>query len=320
MRKLFLLTLALFALSPGLSQAQFKAGNSEARPKGLQLGPATTQRIRVGVIVKATGGPCQGLYATVPIPAEWPEQQVHMVEEEISPLVTDHSERVVGGTVRQMVIQIPTLPAGQEARCLVTYEVTKSAMLPPEKTDQFSIPKKMDRNLMLYLGPSPYIESKNPKIAALAKELTADKEHDWQKAEAIYDYVHDNVKYVNGPLKGAARALADKTGDCEELTSLFIATCRAAKIPARSVWVQGHCYPEFYLADSDGAGQWFPCQVAGAREFGGITDKRVILQKGDNFKDPDRPREKLRYMSEFLKGSGGGGKPEVRFIREVVGG
>lgn len=314
----FLALATLLLLGPAASRAQFKTDNAESRPKGMQLGPATTQRIRIGVIVKANTGPCQGLYATVPIPVDWPEQQVKVVEEDVSPLVTDRSERTVGGTVRQMVVSIPSVPAGQEVHCLITYEVTKSAILPPENTDGLSVPKKMDRNLMLYLGPSPFIESRHQKITALAKELTADKEHDWQKVEAIYDYVRENVKYVNGPIKGAIKALTDKTGDCEELDSLFIAICRAAKIPARTVWVQGHCYPEFYLADSEGNGQWYPCQAAGTREFGGITDKRPILQKGDNFKDPDRPRDKMRYMSEFLKGSGG--KPEVRFIRELVGG
>ncbi len=320
MRNLLLFAIASAALLPAAAFAQFKADTQNASNKGIQLGPPSTQRIRVGVIIKAVGGPCQGLYATVPIPAEWPEQQVKAAEEDISPLVTSRTERVVGGTVRQMVIEVSSLPAGQVAKCLVTYEVTRNAILAPANTDIFSIPKKLDRTNMLYLGPSPYIESRNPKIMALAKELPVDKEHDWQKVEAIYDFVREHVKYANGPLKGAARALADKSGDCEELSSLFIAICRAAKIPARTVWVQGHCYPEFYLADDEGKGHWFPCQAAGTRAFGGIDEKRPILQKGDNFKDPDRPRDKMRYMSEFLKGSGGGGKPEVTFVREMVGG
>src|SRR5690606_11636573 len=127
-----------------------------------------------------------------------------------------------------------------------------------------------------------------------------------------------NVKYENGELKGAIKALHDKTGDCEELSSLFIALCRAQKIPARTVWVPDHCYPEFYLADADGNGVWFPCQAAGSRAFGGIPEDRPILQKGDNFRDPDRPKEKLRYVSENLTGKGGGGRPKVKFIREEV--
>jgi hypothetical protein len=181
-------------------------------------------------------------------------------------------------------------------------------------------PKKLTRQIRLYLGPSPKIESRDPKILKLAKEITADKEKAWDRVEAIYDWVRTKVKYENGPLKGALAALKDGTGDCEELTSLFIALCRAVDIPARTVWVPGHCYPEFYLLDDKGAGHWFPCQAAGSREFGGITELRPVLQKGDNFKAPRGDREHQRYMAESLTGKPvpGGGKPQVRFVREKV--
>ena len=75
-------------------------------------------------------------------------------------------------------------------------------------------------------------------------------------------------------IEGARQALDDGFGDCEELTSLFVAMCRAVGIPARCVWVPGHCYPEFYLEDKEGKGHWFPCQAAGSPAFGGIPEKR----------------------------------------------
>ena len=45
---------------------------------------------------------------------------------------------------------------------------------------------------------------------------------------------------------------------------------------------------------------------------------RTILQKGDNFRVPER-KEKLRYASDFLIGlpTPGGGKPKVKYIREI---
>ena len=74
------------------------------------------------------------------------------------------------------------------------------------------------------------------------------------------------VEYRFDPkIKEARAALDDGYGDCEELTSLFIAMCRINKIPARAVWVPGHCYPEFYLEDEQGNGHWYPCQAAGQR-------------------------------------------------------
>ena len=134
--------------------------------------------------------------------------------------------------------------------------------------------------------------------------------------EAIYDWVRDNVEYKNGPLKGALAALRDGNGDCEELTSLFIALCRASDVPARTVWVQGHCYPEFYLVDGKGKGHWFPCQAAGTRAFGEIPEHRPVLQKGDNVRPPYNRRVPKRYLANHLTGTGG--RPRVTFVRRMV--
>jgi transglutaminase-like putative cysteine protease len=151
----------------------------------------------------------------------------------------------------------------------VILEITRRTILPPTDTSIFSIPEKTDRTLQIYLAPSPGIETTNARIAKLAKEVAAEKENAWEKVETIYDWVRKNVEYREGPFKGALKALDDKKGDCEELTSLFIAMCRVNKIPARTVWVPGHCYAEFYLVDKEGKGHWFPCQAAGTRAFGG---------------------------------------------------
>jgi hypothetical protein len=304
------------------AQAQFKPEDEKAG--GVKFDKELVQRIRIGMKVKAVGGPCMGVYGTVPIPMDWPEQKVTVVGEEYSPSVKRLRDRSVDGTVKQMLVRIPTLKSGEEANALVTLEVHRRSILPPDDTTVFSIPTKdqLDADIKRYLLPSPKIESTHKTIKDLSKQILADAKDKsaWEQVEAIYDWVRENVQYVNGPLKGALAALKDKDGDCEELTSLFIALCRAGDIPARTVWVPGHCYPEFYLVDRSGQGHWFPCQAAGSRAFGGIPEHRPILQKGDSFKDVDRPREKMRYLSEFLTGKvvQGGGQPRVKFIREDV--
>jgi len=294
---------------------QFKEGD----PDGAKVGQAEVTRWRAGMIIKSIGGACRGLAGYAPVPTDWPEQQVQTVEEEISPGVKVHYEMADGG-VKVMNVHIAQLPANEEAKAVITIEVRRHVILPPDNTNIYALPdpKKLPREIRPYLLPSPKIESKDPKIRDLAKKIGKDKEKAWDRVEAIYDWVREKVKYQNGPLKGALAALKDGTGDCEELTSLFIAICRAADIPARSVWVPGHCYPEFYLQDDKGQGHWFPCQAAGAREFGGITELRPILQKGDNFRPPKNSRERQRYMAEYLTGTPtpGGGKPQVKFIRE----
>ena len=161
------------------------------------------------------------------------------------------------------------MPSGQEAKALVTFEVRRSEILPPKDTDGFVIPdsKKLPREIRPYLTPSPLIECRDPKIRALAKEIGADKTKAWDRVEAIYDWVREHIKDKDqgGVPKGALAALKDGNGDCEARTSVFIAICRAADIPARTVWVFGHVYPEFYLCDGKGEGHWFPCQSRGAR-------------------------------------------------------
>lgn len=320
--RMVLLMAALLALLLVYCPAHAQFGDESAQADGtggVRLGETRTTRWKVGMIIRAEGGPCKGLSGTVPVPSDWPEQQVRIVEEDISPSVKQVRYRMLSGGVKQMVVQVPTLAAGETAKALVTFEIDRHSILAPEGTEGYQIPAQIPRDLRTYVAPSPSIEVRHPKIVSLAKELRSDELSAWAQVEAIYDYVRDNVQYKNGKLKGAVAALRDGTGDCEELTSLFIALCRANKIPARTVWVPGHCYPEFYLTDAAGAGHWFPCQAAGSRDFGSMPDQRPILQKGDNFKVPER-RERQRYVAEFLTGNTrrGGGKPNVQFVREIV--
>ena len=275
-----------------------------------------TQLVRIGIVVSAQSGGCKGLLGTTPVPIDWPEQQVKIVEQDISPLVKKVSYRTLGGTVRQMVVEIPVLPAGKEAHAIVTFEVTRRAIVPPQDTSIYRLPLASDSKLRPYLQDSPYIESRHPKIKSAAKEALATQQGAWQQVEAIYDWVRDKVRYQEGPIKSALQALDDGDGDCEELSSLFIAMCRASGIPARLVWVPGHCYPEFCLQDAQGQVHWFPCQAAGARDFGSMTEFRPILQKGDNFRLPDRPQDRQRYVAEGLTGAGG--QPTVKFVRDAT--
>lgn len=289
-----------------------------AESLGVRFGTEQTQELQVGVVVTAQGGPCSGIVGTTPVPIDWPEQQVKILKEDVSSEVRGVTYRMIGGTARQMVVTIPQIASGQEARAVITFAVTKKVILPPADTSLFVLPevKKVKGDVRIYLGPSPYIESTHASIRALAKETIADKATAWEKVEALYEVTRSKVEYTNGPLKGAVQALKDGTGDCEELSSLFIALCRASGVPARIVWVPGHCYPEFYLEDKEGKGYWFPCQAAGNREFGGINEMRPILQKGDNFQVPER-KERLRYISEYLTGKGG--QPRCQFICDVGG-
>ena len=263
-----------------------------------------------------------GLYVATPL--ECPEQSVTIVDEDISADVGQVDYRTLQGGARQMVISIPRLEGGATAHAFVTFEVASRPILPPEKTDDLVIPQRVTREIRPYLHGSPYIEIKHQRIRKLAKEIAdqfPEDASDWEKVELIYDYMLDNVRYVEGPDKGAVDTLRDGEADCQGRSMVFIALCRANGIPARVVWVDGHVYAEFYLEDAEGRGWWFPVESAGSRAFGEMPLARTILQKGDNFRVPERPRERLRYASDYLIGVPlpGSGDPKYRFIREQMG-
>ena len=287
-----------------------------------RFGEPKTTRFRVGAQISAVNGACRGIVAMVTIPLECPEQKVTIVSEDFSPEIGEVTYRPLpGGEVTQMLISVPRLNAGATAHAIITAEVTTSTILPPEKTDNLKIPKKIPSNVRVYTNPSPYIEINNQRIRALNKEVmesVGETANDWEKIEKIYDAVLEKIEYVEGPDKGAVEALTDKQADCQGRSAVFIAVCRANKIPARMVWVNGHVYPEFYLEHEEGKGHWYPCESAGTRAFGEMPLCRTILQKGDNFRVPER-KEKLRYASDFVIGlpTPGGGKPKVKYIRET---
>lgn len=319
---LLLATWAVFLAPLAAARAQILAPEEPAEDR-LRLGAPDVIRFRVGAEITATRGACRNILAMVTVPLECPEQQVTLIDEEVSQGV-EIDYRMLQGGARQMMISIRHLPNQATARAFVTAEVSTRPILPPETTDELKIPLRLPRNLRMYINGSPYIEVKHRSIRALTREILAkidESASDWEKVEAIYDHVLETVEYVEGPDKSAIDALRDKQADCQGRSALFIAICRASKIPARMVWVDGHCFPEFYLEHAEGEGRWYPCESAGTRAFGEMPLARTILQKGDNFRVPERT-ERLRYASDYLIGvpTPGGGRPKVTYYREQIGG
>jgi hypothetical protein len=318
-RQALIVAAAAFVCVPTATRAQFDT--PQAGPgKGVRFGDESVHRYQAGVIVEAVNGPCRGLFITVPVPTPWPEQEVKVVDEDFSPAVRRVRYRSTTPGVKQMLVDIPSITAGQTVKALVTYEVRRRAILPPQDTTIFKIPNRLDAQLRQYLATGIYIETRSSRIRLLTNRITADKATAWEQVEAIYNYVRDNVEHrTSTTRKGAVAALRDGHAGNHDLTALFVALCRARRVPARTVWVCDHCYAEFYLHDDEAKGHWFPCQVAGTLQFGQNGTLRTIMQKGDNFQVPEK-RERLPYVREFVKGQKGAGsvRPRVTFVRETL--
>ena len=85
-----------------------------------------------------------------------------------------------------------------------------------------------------FIQPELHIESVNPQIVNLARELSRGTETICQQVREFYDYIGDELVYTyNGKNWGAQAALGTMGADCTEFTSLLVALSRSQRIPAR---------------------------------------------------------------------------------------
>jgi len=275
---------------------QFEPATAEekaalAEPGGPKLGEPQVQRWRIGMIVTAVGGPCGHMTGARTVPMDWPEQRVKVVAQDLSPGATV-SYKTYKNTARQMVVSFPAVAAGEEARAVLTFELTRRAIGPPESPAAYVVPdpKKLPGNLKEYLGPSPFIESGHPRVKALAKEIGAGETSAWQRVKAIYNWVDDHLKYVPKN-KGRYELETHFTGVVEAID-------KGRRLQRTDVDVHRHLprrrrsgahdrvahalLPEFYLQDGRGQGYWFPCEEM----FGRVAQQAPILQEGRQLRLP----------------------------------
>lgn len=283
---------------------------------GVKLGKSVTRQVRIGM--EFTGrGSSTGITGIVPVPMDWPEQKVRIVDQEKTPQVGRVSYRSLQDGARQMMIFVPRLRAGESARATVTFEVNRHSLEGPADTHGYQLPKRIRRELRHHLRPGPLTESTHAEIVAAKDRAVAGAETAWEQVKAIHALTLESVRYQKrDEIKSASVALREGVGDCQELSSLFVAMCRAHGVPARCVWIPRHSYAEFYLEDAQGRGHWFPVESTNKEQFGFLPRTEIILQKGDNFRLPEF-REPLHYARTIVMGSDGP-QPEFREIFEVI--
>ena len=305
-------------------QKEAEAKEKQAEPFVQKYSEAQWVEYEFGVRVDCSGGHALRTRVNAPIPIEWPEQKIELYEETKSNNIrkVDVQKLRGKGEASIMYFAVPRLNNGDYAEGILRYRVKRSHTLRPEDTDQFEFAKKLNAKMKAYLKPSPFIDSKNKQLRGIGEELLAETKDlpAWDQVEAIYSWVRENIRYKFDKVPHTcAEALENGHGDCEELSALFIAICRSRGIPARAVWIPGHTYPEFYLADATGKGHWFPCQAAGQNhEFGEMREDRPILQKGDRFRTPVGKKWK-RYVEAALESDDSTGSLKVQHLMRKVG-
>lgn|SRR5487761_1346988 len=273
----------------------------------IELLEPRTYRLKIVVRVEAPeDDDSRNVVVVAPIPLDWPEQRARPIGK---PKVTQggkYAETVKRGQCATMKFTIPTIAAGESAGVELLYEITRWRMRFASPTDELDLPHGAPAEVReQFTGPAPGLEMKHPKIVDLTRTL--EKEHAgdraWDLVKGFWTWTRDNVEFKNGDFRGALFAVEQQCGDCEEMSALFVSMCRLSGVIARSVWVEGHNYPEFYLVDSKRRGHWIPAQVVGPAWFGEMTEYRPIFQKGDRFYDPFQ-RQYVRYTPQTLRADG----------------
>jgi transglutaminase-like putative cysteine protease len=85
------------------------------------------------------------------------------------------------------------------------------------------------------LAATATIDALDPAIRKAARDATAGVRGDRRRVAALVDWVHANITYVLADETIASHVLARGSGDCSEMSILFVALARAAGIPARRV-------------------------------------------------------------------------------------
>jgi len=307
------------SLGRSLPVNRHRDDESVSSPESPQRGETREILWEMGVSLSIGGGQARGLTATFPEPRPWLEQEILETQDQFADSVRVTTKDLEEGG-RLSTVRIARLGAGESIEVVRRFRLNKWWLEPPEQTDSLRIPERVEGALRGYLQPSPFIESRDRKILDIATQLESTPGSPWERVEGIYRWVRENVRYeFDETIRSCVQALERGVGDCEEMSSLFIAICRASGVPARAVWIPGHTYPEFMLEGPDGKRHWYPCQAAGeAHDFGRMPEWRPILQKGDRFRVAGMT-EPQRYLSPQLSAQEADAAPRLEWIlREVM--
>jgi len=290
--------------------------DSAATSYGVRIGEARIVRYQIGAKIQTGPGAFTGVTLRLPVPNEWPEQKVSIIEEDLYDRAGDIDYRVLDAGVRQMLVAIPQVPAQTEANVLITYEVSVSPILAPEQTAGLKKPKKVTKETKFFVGDSPMINSREKSLKKLVAEIAPKDAEPWVALEAVHRWILDNITETVSKVQSTDDTLKNKQGCNEDRAALFVAMARAMDVPARLVMVEGGQHAEFCLEDPAGDLHWYPCTFRGSGEFGSLSNPAVVFQKGDNVKEPEAGK-RVRLIREHVNGKGTVA-PKVQIIRKVV--
>ena len=283
---------------------------------GVTFSNPVQQKWRVGVVLITGSNPAKEVFTYIPIPKEWPEQTVTTFDEQIPVEFAVQKTDELDG-LNRLILRGRLLPAKKKIVALQTFMVTTNRVNSPPDTTIFSVPDSKDKLVKQFTASGSDISYRNNTLRKQAEELFEPEGTAWEKVERIFDWVRDNIDQSEDEPYGTVTTFAKKAGSPEDVVGLFIAMCRANKVPARMVFVDGSQYAEFMLADPAGKLHWFPCDIVGIRAFGKIVEPKVILQKGDNIRVPG-VKGKKKFVAAYGEVKSATAPKAMHFVREPI--
>ena len=145
-----------------------------------------------------------------------------------------------------------------------------------------------DGVLAEFLEPSPFIQSDDPRLAAVAREIVGEETDSWRAARLLAEWVDKEIENeAIASVPSAVDVLLTKQGDCNEHTVLYVALARAVGLPAKTdvglVYKDGffyyHAWPEVYV------GKWVRIDPTFGQEIADAT--HIKLTEGELYRWTD---------------------------------
>jgi len=137
-----------------------------------------------------------------------------------------------------------------------------------QNAEIFNSDVRFDSEIQDYLEADDMIESDNPELAKLAREVTKESKDYWEATLRLSNWVADSID--GSVLFGTAyETYSRREGACGSQSMLLAALCRSVGIPARVVWgclytpayggsFGSHGWNEIYMGEDAG---WVPLDV-----------------------------------------------------------
>lgn len=122
-----------------------------------------------------------------------------------------------------------------------------------------------------------FIDPNNSDIQEISSEIynNASSDNSFIVAKELFKWLKDNTNYkthlISNYVQPTSETLDCKTGDCDDLSFLYISLCRAVGIPSRfirgflvdEVTLIPHAWVEVFVGEELGNDGWIPVECAG---------------------------------------------------------